>query len=190
MSQSPETINLGPDNKIESYGSAAEQLEKISKENSSEFFSDKNESKIESARSKVFEAVIGVESKSKIAETAKDNTPFKKIEVINKKHLDESYKKTIKQVQKELSPAERTFSKIIHNKVVDNASNAISSTIARPNAILFGSFSAFVITISVYLMAKSLGYQLSGFESILAFVIGWIIGILFDYLRIIITGKK
>ena len=117
-------------------------------------------------------------------------SPDNKIESINKKRLDESYKKTIKQTQKELSPAARAFSKVIHNKIVEKVSNAASNTIARPNSILFGSFSAFVITLAVYLIAKSSGYQLSGSESIMAFVIGWIIGIIFDYLRVMITGKK
>jgi hypothetical protein len=190
MSQSPEIINIGPENKIESYNMAAEQLEKIGKDKSSEKLSDNNETKAESARDKAVEVAISIENKSKVIETTNNSTPFKKIESINKNHLDKSYKKTMKQVQKELSPAARTFSKVIHNKVIEKISDTASNTIARPNSILFGSFSAFVITLAVYLMAKSSGYQLSGSESILSFTIGWIIGVIFDYLRVMITGKK
>lgn len=61
---------------------------------------------------------------------------------------------------------------------------------ARPNAILAGSVVAFFAVLGVYLLAKNLGYVLSGFETIAAFVIGWIIGILYDYFRTMITGKK
>jgi hypothetical protein len=42
----------------------------------------------------------------------------------------------------------------------------------------------------VYLIAKNLGYVLSGFETIGAFAIGWIIGVLYDYFRVMVTGKK
>jgi hypothetical protein len=49
---------------------------------------------------------------------------------------------------------------------------------------------AFIFTLAVYLIAKNIGYKLSGFETILAFCTGWIVGILYDDLRLIITGKK
>lgn len=190
MSQYPEKIKTGPENKIESYDIAAEQFERIGKEKSAETLSDQNEVGAESARAKALETAISAESQNKEAETAKDTAPFKKIEPINKKYLDESYKRTMKQTQKELTPSSRAFSKLIHNKTVEKVSGAIGSTIARPNAILSGSFVAFILTLSVYLIAKSLGYRLSGSESIFAFIIGWVIGILFDYLRVMTTGKK
>jgi hypothetical protein len=44
--------------------------------------------------------------------------------------------------------------------------------------------------LALYVFAKTLGFTLSGFETIGAFVIGWIIGILFDFLRAMITGKQ
>lgn len=101
-----------------------------------------------------------------------------------------SYKKVLKQTQEELSPSSRAFSKFIHNDFIENISNIIGSTIARPNAILLGSLFSFLTTLVFYLVAKGFGYTLSGFESIGAFILGWIIGNIFDYFRLIITGKK
>lgn len=101
-----------------------------------------------------------------------------------------SYKKTMKETQAHMKPAERTFSKVIHNPAVEKTSEAVGSTVARPNAILAGSVSAFLLTLGVYVLAKYYGYPLSGFETIAAFVLGWAIGLLFDYLRVMITGKK
>lgn len=109
---------------------------------------------------------------------------------INNRQLDSSYKRTMKQTQNSLPPISRLFSRFIHNEVVEKISNFISSTIARPNAILFGSIFAFVVTLVTYLVAKSMGYTLSGFESIGAFITGWILGNVFDYFRLGITGKK
>jgi hypothetical protein len=101
-----------------------------------------------------------------------------------------SYKKTMKETQAQLSAPSRAFSKTIHNPVVEKTSEVVGSTVARPNAILAGSVSAFLLTLAIYLIAKYYGYPLSGFETIAAFIIGWAVGLLLDYLRVMITGKR
>jgi hypothetical protein len=101
-----------------------------------------------------------------------------------------SYKKTMQETQAQMSAPSRSFSKVIHNKGVEKTSELVGSTIARPNAMLAGSVSAFLLTLAIYLFARHYGYPLSGFETIAAFVLGWAVGLLFDYLRIMITGKK
>ena len=94
------------------------------------------------------------------------------------------------QVQKELPASNRVFSKVIHNYFIEKTSDIVGNTVARPNALFAGAFVAFVLTLLTYTVAKTIGYSLSGFETIAAFVIGWIIGITYDYLRILVTGKK
>ena len=101
-----------------------------------------------------------------------------------------SYKKTMEETQSHMKPAERTFSKVIHAPVVEKTSEAVGSTVARPNAILAGSVAAFLFTLGLYAFAKYYGYPLSGSETIAAFVLGWLVGLLFDYLRVMVTGKR
>lgn len=101
-----------------------------------------------------------------------------------------SYKKTMKETQAQMKPAARTFSKVIHNPAVEKTSEAVGSTVARPNAILAGSLTAFLFTLAIYVVARHYGYPLSGFETIAAFIVGWAVGLLVDYLRVMITGKK
>lgn len=101
-----------------------------------------------------------------------------------------SYKKTMKETQAQMKPAERSFSKVIHNPAVEKTSEVVGATVARPNAILVGSFTALVFTLGLYLFARYYGYPLSGTETLAAFGLGWVVGLLFDYLRIMITGKK
>ena len=60
----------------------------------------------------------------------------------------------------------------------------------RPNAILAGAVVAFVLVLAVYLISKFYGYTLSGFETIGAFIVGWVLGILYDFFKVMITGKK
>ena len=107
-----------------------------------------------------------------------------------KTRLDASYNTTMSEVRTQMSAPSRTFSKVIHNKAVEKVSNAVGATVARPNAILTGAVFAFVLTLGVYLLAKNLGYPLSGFETIGAFVLGWILGICYDFLKVMITGRK
>jgi hypothetical protein len=110
--------------------------------------------------------------------------------VVGKKERKTSYKRHMKQFQAELPPAQRAFSKVIHAPVIEKTSEVVGSTIARPNSILAGSIVAFFAVLGVYLISKHFGYTLSGFETIGAFIIGWILGMLYDFFRVMITGKK
>ena len=100
------------------------------------------------------------------------------------------YKKTLKSIQKEMNPAERTFSKVIHNPVVEAVSEVAGKTVARPAALLAGSLSALVLTSIIYAVAKYYGYTLSGFEWVATFLIGWLIGLIVDWVRVAILGRK
>ena len=72
------------------------------------------------------------------------------------------------------------FSKVIHSRALSSVSDLLARTIMRPNALLFGAIASFVFTLGTYLLSKNLGYSLSGSESILAFFVGWLAGIIFD----------
>jgi hypothetical protein len=109
---------------------------------------------------------------------------------ISKDERDASFTATMQEIRTHMSTPSRTFSKAIHNKTVERVSEATGSTIARPNAILSGAVAAFVVTLVIYVVAKNYGYPLSGFESIAAFIAGWIIGLVYDFLKVMITGRK
>ena len=120
----------------------------------------------------------------------KSKMPTKQHGVISKKKRNESYKRTMTRVQNELPIQNRLFSKIIHNKLIEKTSDIVGGTIARPNAMLSGSIVAFVLTLLIYTVSKMIGYRLSGFETITAFILGWIIGLVYDYLHVLVTGNK
>jgi len=144
----------------------------------------------EQARSEALEHAISVEKKHLSKESGARTAPATRRGAIRKQDLDATYKRTMKQVQSELSPSSRAFSKVIHTKAVEKTSEALESTVARPNAILAGAIGAFVITLAIYLLAKHFGYRLSGSETIAGFIIGWVCGILFDFFRVMVTGKR
>jgi len=191
---SPEQAPVNPENSAELSEVAAERAEALRDkiEKGAEIGVENGEKAVEKAKIEALENAISVEQGS--AEKAKREpsspTPKKRSGAISKKEKDASFKKHMKQVQAELKPSERAFSKVIHNKAVEKTSEVVGATVARPNAILSGAVVAFFLVLAVYLIAKNLGYVLSGFETIGAFIVGWVIGLLYDYFRVMITGKK
>lgn len=143
------------------------------------------------ARAEALENAISVEAGSAEKQAKEARTPAQRRHgVVSKKERDLSYKKHMAAIQAELPPTKRAFSKFIHTPVVEKTSEAIGSTIARPNAVLAGAVVAFVAVLAVYLTAKHFGYALSGFETIGAFIVGWVLGVLYDFFKVMITGKK
>lgn len=161
----------------------AEQLERRSPERSAE----------KSAAELSKEALKQATAKEKEAsykEKSPDNPEHRQKGPITKRQQAEAFDRTMADTRTHMTPAERTFSKVIHNPVVEKTSEVVGSTVARPNAILSGSISAFIIVLGVFLVAKHYGYPLSGAETVVAFVIGWLIGIVYDFLRTMITGGR
>lgn len=109
---------------------------------------------------------------------------------ITSQERDMAFSSTINQARSHMSSPARQFSKFIHTKPVEAASEALEKTIARPNSLLYGSMFAFLLTLGVYLTAKHFGYALSGFESIGAFIVGWVLGIIIDYAQLIVRKRR
>lgn len=125
------------------------------------------------------------------SEEVPDTTPAERRRgPITKKQLRGSFQSQMTHAREHMSPGARIFSRLIHARPVEIASEAIGSTLARPNALLSGSIAAFITVTVLYFVAKHYGFQLSGFETIGAFVVGWTIGILYDYFSVMIRGHK
>lgn len=146
---------------------------------------EQHEKNIEKARAAAeYEAISGREAapaERKVAHT--DEAPTAP------RSRKESYAHTMKNIQTEMSTPARAFSKVIHNPVVERTSEFVGSTVARPDAILSGSVFACLLVLCLYLLARYNGFELRGFETIGAFIIGWVVGIIFDGVRSIISRK-
>ncbi|MCL1876772.1 hypothetical protein FWF74_01955 [Candidatus Saccharibacteria bacterium] len=109
---------------------------------------------------------------------------------ITAEQRDLEFRKIMSDVQNSMSWSERAFSKFIHIKAIEKIGVAIGSTVARPSAILTGSLFALVLPSIIYIIAKHYGYPLTGSESIIAFIAGWIVGTVIDLIRTIFGRKK
>jgi hypothetical protein len=190
MSDTPERADHNQESRVGSSEVARERQEILASQETGIESPRDADTKAERAREAALESAVSVESGSKEKDRKSEPTVAKRRGPISKKQKEASFKRRIQEVQAQESAPSRAFSKVIHNKVVEKTSDVVGSTIARPNAILAASVTAFLLTLIVYVTAKVIGYQLSGFETIAAFIIGWVAGIIYDYLRVIITGKK
>jgi len=188
---SPETFTPKQE-KTEQLSEAANERSEALKakyESSPEVSGERNAEAINEARNAAQHEAQAI-SKDKITESSsfsKENTAVRRV---TKSEKNIAYKETLDHIRNEMSAPEKTFSKIIHNPAVENASDAIGNTLLRPNAILGAGICGFVLSGLVYILARHFGYVLSGFETIGALLVGFILGLLYDFFKTMITGKK
>jgi hypothetical protein len=185
----PERLTRSPETSTEDLGDAAAERSKELRKKLEDKLEgkEKQEHHIEAERKKI-ESIFSKEHGSEKKQHSLDSESPKR--PAGKKQRQASYKQTMKRVQADMPPVQRAFSKFIHNPIAEKASDIIGSTVARPNAILAGSFSALVFVSVAYILANTMGFRLSGFETIGAFILGWIVGIGYDFLKTMITGKR
>lgn len=189
MSEKPSIERITPT--VEITDIASEQAEKLRKnESSAESNPEKNSSEqLKEARhetEEIFAKEASKEARSGGEPTISEST----IRHITTREKQRAYKQTLSRAQSEMSTPARAFSKVIHAPVVEKASEVAGSTIARPNALLFGSVIALLSLSVLYGLGKTYGYQLSGFEMIGAYALGWIVGLIIDYVRVLVTGRS
>ena len=189
---SPEVLKPNSEQGVESQAAAAERSKELLKqaERSVEASPDARAERAAEARAEANkEALMGREAGG--AEKRKANTdaaPSLTHATKNQRHA--SYNATMRQIRSEMNAPSRTFSKFIHNKTVERVGDIVGSTAARPNAVLAGSVAATFLTLFVFLVAKQYGYRLSGFETIGTFFVGWALGLIYDYARLMFTTKR
>lgn len=184
----PEVIKPSGEHGVEARDTAGEQLKKLQEqlERTSEPGENSGE-KLDSARRET-EAAFSPES-GKESRTGGEPTASG-VGHASKRQRKDSYATTMKQIQSEMNSSSRTFSKFIHNPSIEKLSEAVGATVARPNAVLAGSVAATFLTLFVFLVAKQYGYRLSGFETIGTFFVGWSLGLIYDYARLMTISRR
>lgn len=90
----------------------------------------------------------------------------------------EAYKRTLNRIQSNLSIPDRVFSKIIHQKAIDSASNVAAKTVARPSAFLGGSIGALVGSAVLLYVSRHNGFTYNYAAIFILFVAGFFVGAL------------
>jgi hypothetical protein len=93
-----------------------------------------------------------------------------------------NYQQTLHSLQRHLSPVSRRFSNVIHNSIVERASEGLEKTVARPSVTAGTTWTALIVGATFYFTARNYGYMLSGSELLFSFVVGALIGVLVEAL--------
>ncbi len=94
-----------------------------------------------------------------------------------------AFNRTMSRIRRNLSPIDRTMSKVIHNQGVDKVSTAMEKTVARPSSLLVGGTLAVTGGFAYFYIAKHYGYEYNAGVLIMLFVIGYLIGLLFELIK-------
>lgn len=105
----------------------------------------------------------------------------------SKELSSQTFDRTLTSVRRKLSPPERTFSKIVHNRAVENTSDIVGKTVARPSGVLYGGLFSFVFSLGAYLLARHLGGEMRPNFFIITFVGGYIFGL---FIELIVRVSK
>lgn len=114
-----------------------------------------------------------VSAKEVGVDKALENPAHESSPLVNKELKKLMFKRTLTQVQKQLSAPSRVFSKITHSTAVDSVSSAAEKTVARPKGFLVGSILAFAGSAYTYYSAKQNGFEYNVLLFFILFVAGY-----------------
>lgn len=131
-------------------------------------------------------AISGKEQSAGEKETPKSHHPV----IVNKQLKDMAFSRAMTRTRKKLSPVSRGFSKVIHNSFVDQSSEYVGKTIARPQAMMWGALFAFIGSSALLWITRHYGYEYNYLAVILLFVGGAIAGSLLEGLLHVVRKRK
>lgn len=111
---------------------------------------------------------------------AAQETPREHTGYVSRELKKEALRRTMTRVRKQLSAPARSFSKVIHQPVVDAVSQVGSKTVARPSGLLGGSICAFIGSSSFLWLAKHYGFNYNYLLFFLLFVGGFALGMVIE----------
>lgn len=149
---------------------AAERLKQL--ENQSEQPEKGRKHEVEQAREKIQH----IEEQRPASESAPSDPALGR-SIIS---LSANYNNTMASLRHRMKPAERTFSKIIHQPAVEAVSEVVGKTVLRPSVSLGATTCAVIITGTLYILARANGFVLRGSEVLISLVVGAIIGLLIE----------
>ena len=97
-----------------------------------------------------------------------------------------AYKTGLKRLRSRLSPAKRGFSYFAQSRIIDDLSNFLGRTLARPIPLLSGSVVALLGTLVTVYLAKHYGYSYNYFLIVYFFIAGYLLELLVEILIILI----
>lgn len=110
--------------------------------------------------------------------------------VIDSELREVTKSRELKHIQRHEKPAERAFSKVIHQPAVRVASEAVGNTVSRPSGLLGGGIAALTGTTIYLLTAKHIGFQYNYTVFLALFALGFIAGLAIEFIVYLATMNR
>lgn len=105
-----------------------------------------------------------------------DKTDFQ----LTRELKEDKYVKVIAAAQSQLKSAEKRFSRVIHQPVIERLSTSAADTVARPSGLLGGSIGALIGSVIVLFSAKHYGFAYNFLLFLFLFAAGFFAGLVFE----------
>lgn len=102
----------------------------------------------------------------------------------------DGYKRTIRKVQNEMNFADRTFSKVVHQPLVESVSNGLARTVARPSVFFGGSLGALLGSGALLYMSRENGFTYNYSVFLVTFIGGFLLGGLLELIYNLIFKRR
>ncbi|HSX17817.1 MAG TPA: hypothetical protein VLE51_00460 [Candidatus Saccharimonadales bacterium] len=99
---------------------------------------------------------------------------------VNKEIKQMAYSRTLSRVRKQMSPTERSMSRLIHLPVVEELSETAAATVGRPSGLIGAGILAFFGSIIYYFTVKQAGYDYDFFVFLVLMAAGFAAGIFIE----------
>ena len=167
----------------------SEQLKKLSEQLKHSIETTKGTEHIDSIRDAVEAAAVSVEASSHASEhtTSDSKTHHSWLSEELRAH---GYTETLRKVRRHLTRSEKSLSKIVHQPVIEKASELGSKTVARPSGILIGAILSFTGSLIAYILTKQYGYALPNSIFTILFIGGFVVGIVGEFAYKAIIGLR
>jgi len=102
-----------------------------------------------------------------------------------------TYQEVLDKSHHNLSQTEKVFSKIIHSSFIGITTKMLEDTVFRPTPLIVALSLSIVSGCILFIFALLFGYTVRSFEGLgFFFLFGFIIGIIYEYLRLLTRSTK
>ncbi len=103
----------------------------------------------------------------------------------------DAYQATITSAQARLTTAERVASKVLRIPVIDLVLRNLERSIFRTIPLQFGLIASITVGMLLYGIAYFYGYKINGMSILFnVFILGFIVGVVYEYVRTMIRQTK
>ena len=93
-----------------------------------------------------------------------------------------SFNTILGHIRKDLTKSEVILSKVIHNRVAEIADEILTNTIFKPSGIIGASSVTLIGLVLLAYMSNTIGFCISGSETLALAVVGYVFGIFCEWL--------